>query len=325
MDSHRTTTYRRNPGFLERIGSSLVGILVGLALLLIASALLFWNEGRAVQTAKSLDEGMNMVVSLKTIDVASRDNNGKLVHLIGPLRTDNILYDETYGVSVHAVKLKRTVEMYQWVEHETKTEFNEGGQTRVETSYSYSKEWRSELVWSNSFSDGFNHRNPITMQVENKNSEAFRVNVGQFELSKGLINRISEFHPLPLSYLRPSQDPHVRIFNGFFYHSAEPLYPLVGDLRVRFEYAGISGESPLGPLTQVSIIARQLGSELLPYKTLAGDDLELLYYGQLSPEEIFNKEKIQNTMVTWGIRFGGWLLMFIGFSLITSLITTIGN
>jgi hypothetical protein len=49
------------------------------------------------------------------------------------------LSDKEFGVSVGAVKLKRTVEMYQWVEHETRREVNEGDRTREETEYSYSK------------------------------------------------------------------------------------------------------------------------------------------------------------------------------------------
>lgn len=44
MESHTRVTYRRNPGFLERIGQSLIGILVGIVLLIVASCLLFWNE-----------------------------------------------------------------------------------------------------------------------------------------------------------------------------------------------------------------------------------------------------------------------------------------
>lgn len=37
-------SYQRNPGFCDKVGSSLVGILVGLVLLVVGSGLLFWNE-----------------------------------------------------------------------------------------------------------------------------------------------------------------------------------------------------------------------------------------------------------------------------------------
>ena len=44
MDRHTRVSYERNPGFLERIGGSLVGILVGLVLITAGCVLLFWNE-----------------------------------------------------------------------------------------------------------------------------------------------------------------------------------------------------------------------------------------------------------------------------------------
>ncbi len=41
-----------------------VGAIVGLLLLVCASGVLFWNEGRAVVTSMSLDEGLNLCISL---------------------------------------------------------------------------------------------------------------------------------------------------------------------------------------------------------------------------------------------------------------------
>ncbi|XP_071123741.1 transmembrane protein 43-like [Mytilus edulis] len=322
-DSHTRVSYRRNPNFFERIGNSLVGILVGIALLVVASGLLFWNEGRAVQTAKSLDEGLSIVVSLENIDVPFDQNNGKLVHLAGPLKTEKSLLDPTYNIRVNAVKLRRTVEMYQWVEHESKREYNEGGQTRVEKTYSYTQEWRSDLVRSQSFDNMVGHNNPTSMPVNSQLQTADIVHVGGFELSGGLVEKITDFKKINPSAMSPPSDPKIQMLEGVYYHSHYPLQPQVGDLRVTFEYAGISGESLLGQPDTVSIIARQIRHRLLPYQTAAGDVLEMLYTGRLSPKEIFGKEQQQNTMITWGVRLGGWLLIFVGFGCLTSIITTL--
>jgi hypothetical protein len=43
-DSVTRVSYRNNPGFLQRIGNSLMGIGVGLALIVMASGLLYWNK-----------------------------------------------------------------------------------------------------------------------------------------------------------------------------------------------------------------------------------------------------------------------------------------
>ncbi|VDI59212.1 Hypothetical predicted protein [Mytilus galloprovincialis] len=79
----------------------------------------------------------------------------------------------------------------------------------------------------------------------------------------------------------------------------------------------------MGQPDTVSIIARQIRHRLLPFQTVAGDVLEMLYIGRLSPKEIFGKEQQQNTLITWGVRLGGWLLMFVGFGCLTSIITTL--
>ncbi|CAH1784094.1 unnamed protein product, partial [Owenia fusiformis] len=324
QDSYTRVSYRRNPNFFERVGNSCVGIVVGFLLITGAVFLLFWNEGRAVQTSKSLDEGLDNVVQLKTVDVAFEHNNGKLVYLSGSLKTSEILRDDTYGVAVHAVKLKRNVEMYQWVEHEHKREINEGSNTRTETTYSYSQEWRSDVVNSGSFSSPYNHQNPNSMPVQTSMKQANEVQVGNFYLSTNLLSKLSGFKKLMPR--EAPKDPSIFLLDGTFYHGSGQLTnPQVGDLRVTFHYAGLSGaeSASLGPPDVVSVIARQSGNSLSKYETEAGDDLEMLYMGQLTAEQIFQKEHMHNKVVTWGVRGGGWLLMFIGFGCFTSLITTL--
>ncbi|KAG2471031.1 MBD4 protein, partial [Polypterus senegalus] len=77
-----------------------------------------WKRGRALKTAASLDEGISLVVSLQDINSVDRQYDGHLVHLSGPLNTPQPLSDPNYRISISAVKLKRQVEMYQWVEYE---------------------------------------------------------------------------------------------------------------------------------------------------------------------------------------------------------------
>ena len=48
-------------GWLERIGESIKGVVAGLVLFLGAFPLLWWNEGRSVQTYKSLQEGRGVL------------------------------------------------------------------------------------------------------------------------------------------------------------------------------------------------------------------------------------------------------------------------
>ncbi|NXH97340.1 TMM43 protein, partial [Pachycephala philippinensis] len=347
---HVKITSEPKPGFLERLSETSGGMLIGLVTFLLAFYLLFTNEGRALRTAKSLDEGLSLVVPLDSIHGISQQNEGRLVHLAGALSTSKPLFDPSYGVSIQAVKLKRNVEMYQWVEYEDSKEYEENGEIKKETKYSYNTEWKSEVVNSRNFDREIGHKNPSAMAVESFTAVSPNVQVGSFVLSKGLVDKIDDFKQLSLSHL---EDPHADVTRGgdYFYHSDNPRRPEVGDLRVSFFYAGLSGDDPyLGTAAKVSlqlflyfassvpnsvtseyfflsskvtVIARQRGDQLVPYHTKSGDVLEILYPGDLSVEEVFQKEHESNTVKTWALRAAGWLSMFVGISLMTRIFYTL--
>ncbi|XP_062977459.1 transmembrane protein 43 [Elgaria multicarinata webbii] len=320
---HVKITSEHKPGFLERLGETSGGIVIGLATFALSFYILFTNEGRALKTASSLDEGLSLVVPLDNIQNVLQENERKLVHLSGALRTSKLLYDPSYGLSIRAVKLKRNVEMYQWVEHEESKEYEEDGEKKRETKYSYNTEWKSEVVNSRNFDREIGHKNPSAMAVESFTAVAPDVQVGKFFLSKGLIEKIDNFKQMSLSKL---EDPHADIirYGDYFFHSENPRRPEVGDLRVSFFYAGLSGDSShLGPADTVTIVARQQGDQLFSYQTKYGDVLQILYPGELSAEEVFQKEHESNTMKTWGLRAAGWTAMFVGISLMTRIFYTL--
>ena len=67
------------------------------------------QQGRAVQTTRSLEEGHRDLVIPETNDVVFDENNGKLVLVADYLKVPDALVDEKYGLSIHAVKLKRVI------------------------------------------------------------------------------------------------------------------------------------------------------------------------------------------------------------------------
>ncbi|XP_077849654.1 transmembrane protein 43 isoform X5 [Macaca mulatta] len=319
---HVKVTTGSQPGFLERLSETSGGMVVGLMTFLLSFYLIFTNEGRALKTATSLAEGLSLVVSPDSIHSVAPENEGRLVHIIGALRTSKLLSDPNYGVHLPAVKLRRHVEMYQWVETEESREYTEDGQVKKETRYSYNTEWRSEIINSKNFDREIGHKNPSAMAVESFTATAPFVQIGRFFLSPGLIDKVDNFKPLSLSKL---EDPHVDIIRrgDFFYHSENPKYPEVGDLRVSFSYAGLSGDDPdLGPAHMVTVIARQRGDQLVPFSTKSGDTLLLLHHGDFSAE-VFHRELRSNSMKTWGLRAAGWMAMFMGLNLMTRILYTL--
>uniref|UniRef100_A0A8I3PGP3 Transmembrane protein 43 n=2 Tax=Canis lupus familiaris TaxID=9615 RepID=A0A8I3PGP3_CANLF len=286
---HVKTTTKPQPGFLERLSETSGGMFVGLMTFLLSFYLIFTNEGRALKTATSLAEGLSLVVSPDSIHSVAPENEGRLVHIIGALRTSKLLSDPNYGVHLPAVKLRRHVEMYQWVETEESREYTEDGQVKTETRYSYNTEWRSEIVNSRNFDREIGHKNPSAMAVESFTATAPFVQIGRFFLSAGLIDKVDNFKPLSLAKL---DDPHVDIIRrgDYFYHSENPKYPEVGDVRVSFSYAGLSGDDPdLGP----------------------------------AHVEVFHRERKSNSLKTWGLRAAGWLAMFMGLNLMTRIVYTL--
>ncbi|XP_040851204.1 transmembrane protein 43 isoform X1 [Ochotona curzoniae] len=320
---HTKTTTAEQPGFLERLSETSGGMFVGLTTFLLSFYLIFTNEGRALKTATTLAEGLSLVVTPESIHTVAPENEGRLVHIIGALRTSKLLSDPNYGVHLPAVKLRRHVEMYQWVESEESREYTEDGQVKKETRYSYNTEWRSEIVNSKNFDREIGHKNPSAMAVESFTATAPFVQIGRFFLSAGLIDKVDNFKPLSLAKL---EDPHVDIIRrgDYFYHSENPKYPEVGDLRVYFSYAGLSSDdADLGPAHVVTVIARQRGDQLVPYSTKSGDTLLLLHHGDFSAEEVFRREQKSNSLKTWGLRAAGWMAMFMGLNLMTRILYTL--
>lgn len=215
--------------------------------------------------------------------------------------------------------------MYQWVEYTESRDFKENGETKTETTYTYNTEWKSEVINSRHFDEEVGHMNPSAMAVESVTVVAPDVWVGQLFLSKGLIEQINDFQTLSLKGF-PVFDANtfLTVYEDYFYHTANPRRPEVGDVRVMFAYAGLSGDGLFpGPAHKVSIVAMQQGDKLMPYKTRSGDTLEILYMDELSAEEVFAKEHQLNVMKTWAFRVGGWALMFLGISLTTRIIYTL--
>lgn len=182
--------------WFERLRESIKGVLFGIVLFVVSFPLLWWNEGRAVQTAKSLEEGASAVVAASP-DKVDSVNEGKLLHLTGEADTEETLTDEQFGVSACAIQLARKVEMYQWKENEeTKTKRKTGGSKKTTTTYTYERVWSDSLIDSSSFKKPEGHQNPSDMPFRSANFTADKVTLGAFSLSKGQISRIDSWEKI---------------------------------------------------------------------------------------------------------------------------------
>jgi hypothetical protein len=297
--------------WFSRIGDAFKGIVVGLIFLVAAFTLLFWNEGRAVKRYKTLSEGGGAVVSIP-VDRVDGANQGRLVHASALASTEETLSDPTFAVQANALKLRRTVEMYQWRENRKSEEKKKlGGGTETVTTYRYEKVWSESLISSSGFKKPSGHQNPSSMAYSSSEQQAGKVSFGAFVLSPSLVDRIRSYSPVRLGaeYRLPAGlDERARLHgNDSVYIGEEPDSPQVGDIRVSFD--------EVRPL-EVSLVAAQAGSSFEPYSTRAGGSIELLQVGTHAAEAMFEKAQRDNTLLTWGLRLLGLILMFLGLKLV---------
>jgi len=316
-DSFTETT---NRSWVSRLGNSIKGVLFGLLMVAGSSVLLFWNEGRAVQTARSLTEGAAVVVDVSpaTVDPA---NEGKLIHISGDVKAAARIGDPEFGVSAAALRLLRSVEMYQWKE-ESKSETRKtlGGGEETVTTYSYHRVWSESRNDSSRFRQPGGHDNP-PMRYQRFAVAASDATLGAFRPGTAVLQQLPASEPVRVDAAiakavasKLKIDAHAN--DGRLYLGADPGSPRVGDLRIAFTMA------PQGP---VSIIGRQAGSDFTQYQTKAGDRLLMVRPGMRTADEMFKAAQDENRVLTWILRLVGAVIMFVGFALILQPLVTVAD
>ena len=332
------------PSWVQRMGESFKGILTGFVLFVAGFPLLFWNEGRAVATAKSLDAGQKAVVSAaaEKVDPA---NEGKLVHVTGTATTKDVLSDTLFGVNATAIKLEREVEIFQWVEHEETKREKVGDKIRETTKYTYEKKWCDAPVSSAEFKEA-GHDNPPVVAFEDTEKIADNVTLGAFRLGQMSIKRIGGAVPLTLpdDHALPPELAGAKIREGVVYvpgkapvaapaapsnavatasadasnavatASVGYALPEVGDQRVKFKQVLPH---------EVSIVGRQLGNTFSTWTAPNGRDVYLQRDGVKDAESMFAAAKSANTFKTWLLRLIGFLAMFFGLKMVLGPVETL--
>lgn len=298
-------------GWFSRIGESIKGILVGLIGVVVAFPLLFWNEGRAVKTAKGLEEGAGAVVSVPG-DKVDPQNEGKLVHVSAQATADATLLDPDLRVSAPGIALVRTVEMYQWEEAKKSEKRSKlGGGEETVTTYTYHKEWDDDHHASSGFRERDGHENP-DMPLRSSRWQAPTVMLGAFTLPTSLVDEIDDSEALTVDSTKVGTPAAagrrpVHGNNGGVYFGANPASPEIGDLRIT--YAVVKPQP-------VSVVSKQAASSFTPYVASTGLSISMLEPGTVAAAQMFQHAQDANTTLTWILRAVGAFVMFVGFALI---------
>jgi hypothetical protein len=188
-------------GYGTRVGNSFKAIGSGILLFCIGTALLWWNEGRAVKTEKMLDEAGRAYVEMENPNKKDASLDGELICGTALATTEDSLVDAQFGVGAKAIALTRKVEYYQWVEQaQEKKEDKLGGKEVTTTTYTYTKQWVSSPIESAQFKDpAYQKKNMVLTTVDDTEQYAENVSFGAYKLSESLIHSIRSNEALDLA------------------------------------------------------------------------------------------------------------------------------
>ena len=282
--------------WFSRLGSAIGGIFVGIVFVLAAGVLTFWNEGRAVQTAKSLAEGAGQVQSVAA-DRPDPAMEGRLVHVSAPVRAGGVPVDAELGVTAPpgTLRLLRQVEMYQWrEERQTETRTQMGGATETVTTYRYTRGWAEGRNDSSRFRQPQGHENPQPRHAD-RDWTAPDIRLGGFRITEDQAGDV------------PAREELVPPYGPALFLGADAGAPRVGDLRITWRIARPEA---------LSVVAAQRGDGFAGFPTLAGDQIYLLVPGAVPAAEMFAQAEAANATMTWLLRGGLVLLMLVGFGLV---------
>ncbi len=351
-------TEKTTTGYGTRVGNSIKATLMGFVIIIGATILLWWNEGRAVKTADMLEDAQGACVEMPNPDKKSAEFEGELVCATAMANTDEVLTDADFGISENAISLSRKVEYYQWVEHsESKSEDKLGGKQETTTTYTYKQEWVSSPVNSADFKDpAYQGKNFTWTTVEDQDVWAEKVTFGAYVLNESLIHSISSTEPIELdvnfqtlqSMNKSVADTYARI-KGNTAVIADAVTNLADttetatngnqvDLNFVHQagnvlYYGRSMNAPeIGDVritfektvpAKVTVVSQVEGNTFKPFTASNKKKFQTLRMGKKSIEEIFEEENESNTMWTWILRIVGILLVISGFKSLFSFLETL--
>jgi Protein of unknown function (DUF1625). len=322
-------TVTTKQGYGKRVGNSFKGIGSGIALFIIGTALLWWNEGNTVKSTRALNEASGVTVEMPDITQVNPEFEGKLVHAVGQAMTGDVLNDDLFGITVNAMALSRSVEYFQWVEtSSSETKEKIGGGTETVTTYEYNREWTYSPVNSANFQDpDYQAVNSVLTTVEGKAVRAENVTFGAYRLPGFLKSGISgsqAITPEPtdaqkeewLKVIR-AKDPEANfIINGnTVYLGASPDNPRVGDVRITFDYV---------PTPQtISILAKVIGDTFEEYTAKNGKTVSRMAMGEHSTESMYESAHKEVGLLKWLLRILGILLIVGGLKSIFDFISMV--
>lgn len=306
-------------------GPGLGLVVFGGILLLIGSVILLVGEIWTTKTGSLLAEAEKVMVEAGDLRTADPALEGKLLHAVGQVSTDDVLTDRAFGFSVGAILLKREVEYYQVVEstYEEKIGTDSEGDDITQTVYEYSRQWVDHPVNSARFYDkSYRGTNFTLVQTDTIVQKAENVSFGAYQLSEPIRKQLTQRTVAPIGTIDPdvlapwsdaaarekgSRGKFVTVRDKDIYIGADPSDPRIGDVRISFKVVMPQ---------EVSILATAKGDSLTYYYSESNARLAYLKQGNFDAGVMLKDQGDEKTETSGMGRFMGFLHALFGIWLI---------
>ena len=340
-------TETRTTGYGSRLGNSCMAIPMGIILFLVATALLWWNEGRAVHRAQDIKQVAKTAQSIGDISNANTSLDGQLIHTTGTASTEDILSDDLFGIKTNALAIVRSAEYYQWKEnekHETKDKL--GGKQEEIITYTYERDWTADPINSSRFKDpDYQGVNNVIWEIEDMRVIASNVSFGTYTLPELFISDIVSKQSVNVSPLMISADnpalkqlnenvmkalgdnvrpeaaqvkdslAYVHVFGNQVYIGFNPSNPSIGDIRLTFEQ--------LAPSCNISLIAVPTNGTFTTFQAKHDANEYELRVGTWTLDQMIKQANDENATLTWILRILGVIIVIAALKMIFGILVTI--
>lgn len=354
-----STSASSHQSYGSRVGNSLRNILVWIVLVIGSIVLLACNEKRYLDDHEDLDfweKNVNETIS----NEINPDLEWKEVHLYWEITSNaEALKDDAFWIITDDLKLKRTVEMYQWFEesHEECHDNYWWSRDCDAPTYTYNTEWSEYPIDSSNFNTQSWHANPSTREYESSEREKSPITLGAYTLASVFTNQLKDYKTINLSEQnvilpenseiipdpQPQENETTTVEdnnNSYLYGNSQETTTTVTSKK-RFHINGNQiyiWEDPTKPSVgdlrityssvkpwTISIVWKQMGNELTSYKAPHWKGINLLEHWNVSAEDMFLNAQEATKTRTWILRLLWLILMYAWFSLMFQFIETIAK
>lgn len=214
----------------------------------------------------------------------TNENEGKLVYVTGNLRSSDttLIFDDLFKIAVPGLKLKRTVEMFQFYKDKD----------------AYKTKWSDKPVSSSGFLQGF--ENPKWKIYNYEATHKGNLLVGEYKIADNALKSIVSWKEVIGNYKGDDFKQFEQSGKLILFKSKKKFVrPKVGNYRITHEYV------PNGLF--VSVIGQQRSGKILPYKGLL-----IVKEGLLSADKLIDEYGKQETYSIWKTRLACSLGMGLG-------------